>query len=1038
MSVLGRGVAAAGGLFVGRDRELGVLRRAMQRASHGAGGVALVAGEPGVGKTRLVEEAVAGCDGTVVWATCAQGGAPAYWPWVQLLRGCVGPDGPPPVVGAVPELRVLLEGRGTAPEISEDASRFRLFEGVAGVLGVAARSSPLVLVLDDLQWADEASIRLLRFCAGAARGVPVLTIGTYRDTELDLAHPLATALAELARAGDHITLGGLDRGELLELVRASADVPVDAGPDIGEALHEQTGGNPYFARELACLLDSEGRRARRHVELAQAVRGGVGAVIDRRLARLPQPTHDLLSWAALIGRRFDAATLAAVTDRKPYDVVAVLEPAVAARMVAQADDAGFRFVHDLVRETLAGSLGVAERTQRHHTIGSAFAASVGDDPERVTAAARHLVAGVLAGDVDEAVRWAIRAAERSNALLAYEDAAEWYDRALRTRRSVASGNEEDLGLLLALGGARLDAGDLDAARDAFEQAAGVARRRGDSEKLAAAALGLGAGFGGFEVSLFDQAQIDLLEEALTAVPQGDSSMRAWVSSRLSVALSFVAGDDRRSRLSKDAVAIARRLGDDAALAYALAAWCDAFSGPDDVVRRLAAAEEIMELSLTVGSRALELLGRRVRIVALLERGRLADAATEVDAFARVADRLRQPLYRWYVPLWRATLAMAAGELDAARRWTNEAEEVGALCSSENARILVAVQRSVRLRYEGRFGKAAEAVAPLLPDLPEMASPASLEGSNLVLDVLRGNFERATLIADRLAARGFSASHADSEWVPNLSQLADASAALSHASLATAVYDALEPYAGLFVVEGIGAGVYGCAAHYLAVCAGVLGHATDQVRHAARAEELHRAAGILPPPPGLRATAVAAGRPPPTQIAAFEREGEVWAITFAGTTTRLRDSKGLRDLAVLLRSPGSAVHVSELTGTQAAASAPDLDATALGAYRRRLTELEEDLADAEADHDVGRRDKLRAERDLLLDELSGAVGLGGRPRRHGDPVERARKAVSARLRDSIRRIGAAHPGLGRHLTSSVRTGTWCSYEPEQPVDWRWKF
>ena len=933
---------------------------------------------------------------------------------------------------------MLLEGRGTAPNVSEDASRFRLFEGVAGVFAVAARSLPLVLVLDDLQWADEASIRLLCFCAGGARGVPVLIIGTYRDTDLDPAHPLATGLADLTRTGDHITLRGLDPGELLKLVRASAEVEVDAGPAIGEALHEQTGGNPYFARELARLLDSQGRLPTSHVERAQAVRGGVGAVIDRRLARLPQPTHALLSWAALIGRRFDAATLAALTDRTPYDVVAVLEPAVAAGMVAQTDDAAFRFVHDLVRETLAGSLGVAERAQRHHTIGSAFAASAGDDPERVAAAARHLVAGVVAGDVDEAVRWAVRAAERSRALLAYEDAAEWYDRALRTWRSVASGSEDELGLLLALGGARLDAGDLDAARDAFEQAAGVARSRGDSARLAAAALGLGAGFGGFEVSLFDQAQIDLLEEALATLPPEESSLRAWVSSRLSVALSFVAGDDRRGRLSEDAVTIARRLGDDAALAYALAAWCDAFSGPDDVDRRLAAADEIIELSLTVGSRALELLGRRLRIVALLERGRLADAATEVNVFARVADRQRQPLYRWYVPLWRATLAMTAGELDAARRWTNEAEAVGALCRSENARILVAVQRFVRLRYEGRFGEAAVAVAPLFPDLQEMASPASLEGSTLVLDVLRGNLQRATLVADRLAPQGFSTSHADSEWVPNLAQLADASAALSHAGLAAAVYGGLKPYAGLFVVEGIGAAVYGCAAHYLAVCAGVLGHASDQVRHAAHAKELHRAAGILLPPPGLRATAVPARRPPPPQDAAFERQGEVWSITFAGTTVRLRDSKGLRDLAVLLRSPGSAVHVSELTGAQAEAAVPDLDATALGAYRRRLAELEEDLADAEADHDVGRRDKLRAERDLLVDELTGAVGLGGRSRRHGDPVERARKAVSARLRDSIGRIGAAHPRLGRHLASSVRTGTWCSYEPEQPVDWRWKF
>lgn len=167
---------------------------------------------------------------------------------------------------------------------------------------------------------------------------------------------------------------------------------------------------------------------------------------------------------------------------------------------------------------------------------------------------------------------------------------------------------------------------------------------------------------------------------------------------------------------------------------------------------------------------------------------------------------------------------------------------------------------------------------------------------------------------------------------------------------------------------------------------------------------------------------------------LRREGEVWALAYAGATVRIRDSKGLRDLAVLLRAPDRAVHVCELTGTPVTASGEDLDATAVAAYRRHLAGLEDEIARAEADSDVGRAAALRAERDFIAAELASALGLAGRSRRSGDPVERARKAVTGRIRDSISRIGAVHPALGRHLTNSVRTGTWCVYAPERPVRW----
>lgn len=1018
--------------FVGRDRELGVLLGSLHRAVGGEGRVVLVAGEPGVGKTRLVEEVVKRHDGAVAWAACPQAAAaPPFWPWLQVLRACTGEEAMAALAGT--DVRPLPETWAQG-DVASDRSRFRLFEGVTSVLAAAARESPLVVVLDDLQWADEASIRLLQFIGGEVRRLPLLVVGTYRDTDLEPSHPLVEAVADLARSGPHLTIGGLGPDELVALIRSIVGSADDIDEQLGAVLHVHTGGNPFFARELARLLDADGRLARGQLRGRELVPGGVQAVVGRRLARLPQPSYDLLSWAALVGTTFDVALLSAAAGCDPAEVLADLDPAIVARMVAPVDVGRFQFVHDLVRETLELSSGAAERAARHRALGASLAATVGDDVGRIARVAGHLVAGAVGGDVDEAVRWAVRAAERAGAVLAYEDAAAWYDRALTTRRTVAAGDAEEISLLLALGSACLDAGNLPAARDAFVAAAGLARARGAPEQLAAAALGLGAGLGGFEISLFDQVQIDLLEEALGALPGEDTSLRAWVLARLSVALAFVEDSNRRSQLADEAIRTARRVGDDVALAHALAGWCDVFSGPDDVDRRLAAAHEVVALATASGQRPLELLGRRLRIVALMEQGKLIDAAVEVDAFERVADVLRQPFYRWYVPLWRSTLAMTAGQFEDAARWTDEAARLGELAHSENAEILVAVQRVVRLRHEARFPEAAEVVARLLADVPDIGAPGSVEWSLLVRDVICGETEVAHRRADRLAAAGLRSPRADSEWLANLAQLADASVALHHQGLAAAVYDAMEPYAELFVVEGIGAAVCGAAAHYLALAAGVLHHDGEAARFASLAEQLHRAAGVFVPPPPLRPAGETAREPASPDVAAFRMEGGVWTIVYGGTTVRLRDSKGLRDLAVLLRSPGTAVHVTELTGAPMTATAADLDTTAVAAYRRRLLDLEEDLAAAEADHDTYRSEKLRVEQDVLIAELTGALGLGGRVRRSGDPTERARKAVTARIRDSIARITEAHPRLGRHLANAMRTGTWCSYEPEEPVHW----
>lgn len=692
--------------LVGRRRELAVLSNAWAAAATGTGTAVLVTGEPGIGKTALVEEVLARSCAPTAWATCSDAtGTPPYWPWMQILRGC---DALHPFAEQGGDAPAVL-----VPEQGDDASRFRLFEGVLEVLRATAAAGGLAVVLDDLQWADGASLALLNRVAASVRRDALLVVGLYRDIETDGLEPLGRVVEQVAIHGTVVELQGLEPSEVSEMLASLGAMPDNLGDAARlQRLHRLTGGNPFFVREMAALAGAGGSL---EAELVAGVRlpGGIHAVVRRRLARLTQDTQDLLVWAALAGDGFEVAHLAAVSGANPTDVLDRMDEATVARVVKPVGTGRYAFVHDLVREVLAASIGEAARSARHWALGTALMRTNGDDEVRVARVAGHLVAGVAAGDADVAVGWAMRAAEAASSVLAYEQAASWYQLALEIHRPWRGGGDTEMDILLRLGRSRLDAGQLVTARDAFVSAASLARRREDPLRLAEAALGLGAGLGGFEVQLFDHAQIDLLEEALAALPADDSAMRALVLSRLSVALAFVESSPRRVALSEQAAAIARASGDHAALASALAAWCDSCAGPDYVHARFDAAGEIVAAANSVRSQPLELLGLRLRIVALLELGHVSVARQEVERYARIADALRQPLYRWYVPLWRGALAMAEGAIAVAQRYTAEAQHLGSLAESENAGVLTTIQRWVRLRHERRFDEATAVLAEVL-------------------------------------------------------------------------------------------------------------------------------------------------------------------------------------------------------------------------------------------------------------------------------------------------------------------------------------
>ncbi|HEX2048026.1 MAG TPA: AAA family ATPase [Acidimicrobiales bacterium] len=999
--------------FVGRETPLAALVSAVQAAELGERVLGLVGGEPGIGKTRLVREVAARVSSQVLWGACWEGdGAPPYWVWLQLLR----------VLGRGEHLL----GQAASGDLGSDA-RFRLFDAVTDVFAAASQQQPLVLVLEDLHWADEASVRLLEFLARDQRPRRVAVIGTYRETDLDVAQPFARRLGELVRDGLQLSLGGLGKRDVGALVAALGD---SAGLEtMVPLLHRRSGGNPLFLRELVHLWRDEGR-------LDSAVPAGIRPVVARRLGNLAPSTQDVLATAAVVGTDFDVPLLAAATGSGPADILHAVDESRAAGLVTEAGTGGgFRFVHAIVREVLYERLGLAARAERHGRIAEVIEERYGD--ARVPEVAHHVLQGAVAGGDERAVDLAVRAGERSFGLLAYEEAAAWYGRAVGLLRA---GREDDLRhgeLLVRQGEAHLAGGDVAAAREAYRQAADMARKRGDANLLARAALGLGAGFGGFEVQLLDPLQVELLEEARRALAPEPSTLRAWVLARLSVALSFMDAESRRLALSEEAVAMARDVGDRAALGYALAGHCDAIPAPDHCQTRLDEATEVVRLAQEAGDLPLELLGRRLRVVALLELGHVGQVDVEIERFAQVAEQVRQPLYRWYVPLWRGMRALMLCEVGAAARQCAVAEEIGALGQSMNARMLTFTQWWVRQRYEGRFAEAGRAMAAVVE--PDEGAPATTPAGwpyPAVIAAQLGDLDRARALLDQWLASGLERRARDSEWLPESAQLAEVAVLAGCREVAELLYDQLRPYAHLFCVEGIGAAFTGSVAWYLALVARFLGRSDDAERYARQAADAHRRVGLVGDPPPLARPGPTTPAHPSPAASTMVLEGATWALTYAATTCRVRDGKGLRDLAVLLSRPGEDVHCLELVGGAdvGPAAGPVLDQEARRAYERRIRDLQSDIDEARTANDPVRAEWAEAELDALVQQLSAAFGLGGRSRATGSAAERARSAVGWRIRAAIRQVVEAHPPLGRHLQNAVRTGTWCSYRPETAVTW----
>jgi DNA-binding SARP family transcriptional activator len=820
---------------VGREDALRRLSAAWEDARSGALRVALVSGEPGIGKTTLVGEfcqRAHAAGAAILYGRCDEEPLLPHQPFVEALErhlsSLPAPEREAWLAARGGALGRLLPGMGTAvTDEGGPAERYAAFEALRSLVEQTAAARPLVLVLDDLHWADAGTLRLLRHLARMAGGARALLALCARDAELNA--EAAAAIADLRRDGPLLTLAlaGLDDeavGALVAARRGGTD------PETARRLRAQTGGNPFFLDEL--LRDGDQRPDARPPP-------GVREVVGRRVARLGTATQDVLALAAVAGLEFDVGDLALAAGRDPGDVLEALDDAAASGLVAATRPAhGYAFSHALVAEALLAGLPPARRARLHLAVADALErrhpAAAGRHAAEI---ARHLqAAGPLAAP-ERIVAWEAAAARQAAAALAYEQAASHYEAALTALPH--PGAPERVELLLGLGGAHDRAGHRSAARDAFRGAAELARAAGDGRLLAQAALGHGGL--GITIAAADPAVVDLLEQARAIVPRDARGLRVRLRTRLAVEL-FYDDPRRAAALSADAVAEAREDPDAGTLAAALNGRRVVLWSPAHADERLAVAAEMVALAEAAGDREPLLQARNWRILDLLELGRVSEAAAEIDAYAEHADALGLPHYRWYVPLWRAGLALLGGRWQEAAARGEEALAAGEQADDPNAPLLVRLQRQCGLEAQRRYADMDRAWIEQMASSP----PAGNAWATWLaeIDAHTGETARAHRLVSELSRDGCAALPLDANWHA-LCDLAEAAATLGDREAAAGLRARLAPHARLFPVVARAVACYGSAEYYLGRLAATLGRHDEAERRLQAALEHNDRIGALP-------------------------------------------------------------------------------------------------------------------------------------------------------------------------------------------------
>ncbi len=840
--------------FVGRSGELARLRALMPLAEGEGRRVALLAGEPGSGKSRLVREfaASAAGDGALVLYGAADAVVPtAYGPFVaaldrltrtidaEELRAALGPGGE--LTRLLPDLAARV-GELPAPlEADPDTERLRLHTAVAELLAGVGRGRPLLLVLEDVHWADAPTLLLLRHLAQSAGDARLLLLATFRDTEADVPPELAGTLADLRRSEEveRLRLGGLSRTEIEEFARRTSGC--DSGAGLGElagTIQALTAGNAFLVCELWRSLVETGA-----VEVSSgAIRvtgpldrlaspESVREVTGQRLSRLAPGTIELLELAATVGAEFDLDVVRGAAGLAEPELLAALEEAVASGMIEELPSPRLscRFTHELVRRALYDRLSRAHRAELHLRVGEALEAAGGDSGRALADLAHHFAEGVAFGGSERAVEHNLRAARAAAAALAFDEAAGGLRRAIEVGVDDPAVRAE---IFLELGAVCHRAGKAPEALEAFVSAASLARQLGSAELLARAAIGYEDAC--WRPGIGTEDSIELLEEGIGALREGSDELRVGLLAGLARALDFQGERERGAIVRGNAVALARRRGDRSGLARVLVSsyWSRGTSPLEEI---LAMLTEAMDLAEELRDEELRTEAMAWRVPTFVALGDLESARAEVVVLEEMAERTAQPFMHHIAAHYGSAIALGDGRLAEAEAKANRSEEWGRLMSGRDASGTYGIQMFSIRREQGRLAELAPAVR-LLAGEPERVGPWQ-PGLVAVLAELGMESEARRELA-RLAVEGIDGFR-DSLWHATLAYLTDASAALGDETMAAILYPELEPLAGGNVMIGHLVACYGAADRYLGMLAATLGDSESAERHFELALELNR-------------------------------------------------------------------------------------------------------------------------------------------------------------------------------------------------------
>jgi len=815
--------------FVGRQAEYETMLKKLAEARNSRGSVILLAGEPGIGKTRLTEEFCehASSGATVIRGNCYEGDVSApFGPWAEALRSLIEqtPDaglrdtlgpGAPDIAVMMPEIRRRIPDLEESPKLDPESERARLFESIGDFLRNATEKRPLVIFLDDLHWCDRPSLALLEHVARGIADRRIVIAGTYRDVEVDRVHPLAQTLAAMRRMEHHerIAIRGFTQESVYDLLNAiePSEQAEAAKRGLAAVLHAEAEGNPFFIREVLNNLIETGKFAQQDGVWTGTVTSieelgipeGIKEVIGRRLSRLSETCNRMLGRASAMTSGFTWDELRSICDDSEDALLDALDEALGSQLIAERSRNTYVFTHALIRATLYDELSTPRRIQLHRRIAEALESLYADSiDDHLGELAAHYMAST-GGEAQKAIEYSIRAGDHARALFAWEEAAAHYQRALEAMDLIKAPPEDKrCRVLLSLAECQRVQGQRAESIQTLRDAAAVARELGSAGLFAEAAIA-------FERTAYNYAEdvseerLALLDEALATLKNEETvqrvralcfRVRAAAAVANSRAGSIAAGfllysgpkDPEVLAQAREALALAERLGDDTAIATA----CDVLHGygwtPDNLEERLALTERGHAAAVRAGSVTLLASLLNWRVNALLEFGDIP----AVRAVAEEGEALaKRSVLRTAAPL-TTRIALEAAEGRLALADAHQAELASSAGTPDEVAFSVAQLGSIRW-LQGRFPELAPmwgTVVERFPGAPAFAAAFA------VLHAHAGESAEACSQIDLIIAGNVANIPRDFIWKATLYMLADACAEARHDPAGQALYDALLAYA----------------------------------------------------------------------------------------------------------------------------------------------------------------------------------------------------------------------------------------------------